>query len=37
MPGMGRDGALDPEAMRGSGAVTIAQDRESSVVHGRPA
>jgi two-component system chemotaxis response regulator CheB len=33
---MGKDGAVELKLMRESGAETIAQDRESSVVHGMP-
>jgi two-component system chemotaxis response regulator CheB len=33
---MGRDGADQLKRMKDTGAETIAQDRESSVVHGMP-
>ena len=33
---MGKDGAAELKQMRDRGALTIAQDRESSVVHGMP-
>lgn len=33
---MGKDGAAELKLMRDKEAVTIAQDRESSVVHGMP-
>jgi two-component system, chemotaxis family, protein-glutamate methylesterase/glutaminase len=36
LSGMGKDGATELRLMKELGAVTIAQDRESSVVHGMP-
>jgi len=36
LTGMGKDGAEELKRMREKGAVTIAQDQESSVVHGMP-
>jgi two-component system chemotaxis response regulator CheB len=36
MTGMGRDGAVELKDMKDKGAITIAQDEESSVVHGMP-
>lgn len=36
LSGMGKDGAVELKLMKDRGAVTIAQDRESSVVHGMP-
>jgi two-component system chemotaxis response regulator CheB len=33
---MGRDGAEELKAMKDKGAITIAQDKESSIVHGMP-
>lgn len=36
LTGMGRDGAKELRLMRERGAVTIAQDEETSVVHGMP-
>jgi len=36
LTGMGRDGAVELKEMKDGGAVTIVQDKESSVVHGMP-
>lgn len=36
LTGMGRDGAVELKAMKDHGAITIAQNKESSVVHGMP-
>ncbi|HEY2971527.1 MAG TPA: chemotaxis-specific protein-glutamate methyltransferase CheB [Pyrinomonadaceae bacterium] len=36
LTGMGKDGAAALKLMKDKGATTIAQDRESSVVHGMP-
>ena len=36
LTGMGADGAAELAAMKEIGAITIAQDKESSVVHGIP-
>jgi two-component system chemotaxis response regulator CheB len=36
LTGMGKDGATELKLLKDKGAVTIAQDRDSSVVHGMP-
>ncbi len=36
LTGMGRDGAAELKVLRDKGAITFAQDQESSVVHGMP-
>ena len=36
LTGMGSDGAQELKTMKDAGATTIAQDRESSIVHGMP-
>jgi two-component system chemotaxis response regulator CheB len=36
LTGMGTDGAAELKTMKQGGAVTIAQDKESSIVHGMP-
>jgi two-component system, chemotaxis family, protein-glutamate methylesterase/glutaminase len=36
LTGMGRDGADELKLLRDRGAITIAQDKESSLVHGMP-
>ena len=36
LTGMGADGAAEMALMKAKGAITIAQDKESSVVHGMP-
>ena len=36
LTGMGCDGAKDLKSMRDAGAITFAQDKESSIVHGMP-
>lgn len=36
LTGMGVDGAAELKLMRDRGAITIAQDRQSSIVHGMP-
>ncbi|MCP4350000.1 MAG: chemotaxis-specific protein-glutamate methyltransferase CheB [Desulfobacterales bacterium] len=36
LTGMGRDGARELKEMKDQGSLTIAQDKESSIVHGMP-
>lgn len=36
LTGMGKDGALELKTMKDRGAITLAQDERSSVVHGMP-
>ncbi|MBF0475983.1 MAG: chemotaxis-specific protein-glutamate methyltransferase CheB [Deltaproteobacteria bacterium] len=36
LTGMGKDGAVELKIMRDRGAITMVQDKESSVIHGMP-
>lgn len=36
LTGMGKDGAMELKLMKDCGAITMAQDKESSVIHGMP-
>jgi two-component system chemotaxis response regulator CheB len=36
LTGMGKDGAAELKLMKDTGAITLAQDRESSIIHGMP-
>jgi two-component system chemotaxis response regulator CheB len=36
LSGMGKDGAAELKLMKDKGAITIAQDLESSIIHGMP-
>ncbi len=36
LSGMGKDGALEMKMLKDSGSITIAQDAESSMIHGMP-
>ena len=36
LTGMGKDGAAELKLMKEQGAITLVQDKESSVVHGMP-
>ena len=36
LTGMGKDGVLELKGMKDKGAVTVAQDKESSIIHGMP-
>ena len=36
MTGMGRDGADDLKLLRSKGAMTVAQDEESTIIFGMP-
>lgn len=36
LTGMGKDGAVELKSLKDAGALTIAQDKESSLIHGMP-
>jgi len=36
LTGMGKDGVLELKEMKDRGAITVAQDKESSIIHGMP-